>query len=54
MEPTQQTHSHADSSQSLAALAEQNCCLQQLIAELLRKNELLRQQLAQRSTGGTD
>jgi hypothetical protein len=50
MELAQPTHSHADSSQSLAALAEQNCCLQQLVAELLRKNELLRQQLAERST----
>ena len=50
MEPTQQMHSHADSSQQLAALAEQNCCLQQLVADLLHKNELLRQQLAERSS----
>jgi len=50
MEPAQQTHSSADSRRRLAALAEQNCCLQQLVTELLRKNELLRQQLAERST----
>lgn len=34
---------------SLAAAAEQNRRLQQIIAELLHKNEALRQQLAARS-----
>jgi hypothetical protein len=38
--------SPADSTERLAALAEQNCCLQRLVVDLLKKNEVLRRRLA--------